>query len=108
MECYHVFAKDEEKDRIICYSRVIPKNLSYDTPSIGRVLVDRDYRHHGYARKLLLQSIEVVKNSFPNENITIGAQYYLRDFYHSLGFEEISERYDEDGIPHVDMFLKLV
>ena len=42
------------------------------------------------------------------ENITIGAQYYLRDFYHSLGFEEISERYDEDGIPHVDMFLKLV
>lgn len=72
------------------------------------MLVDKDYRHNGYARELLLQSIEVIKNSFPNENITIGAQYYLRDFYHSLGFEEISERYDEDGIPHVDMFLKLV
>ena len=107
LKCYHIFAKDEEKDRIICYSRVIPKNLSYDTPSIGRVLVDKEYRYNRYARKLLLQSIEVVKNSFPNENITIGAQYYLRDFYHSLGFEEISERYDEDGIPHIDMFLKL-
>lgn len=104
---YHIFAKDEINNKIICYSRIIPKNLSYSSPTIGRVLVDKNYRHNGYARKLLLCSIDAVKFYFPNENITIGAQYYLLDFYRSLGFKAISEKYDEDEIPHIDMILNL-
>ncbi|MFG1491853.1 GNAT family N-acetyltransferase [Oceanospirillum sp. HFRX-1_2] len=35
--------------------------------------------------------------------IKIGAQVYLQKFYESLGFEAVSEPYDEDGIPHIDM-----
>jgi ElaA protein len=35
--------------------------------------------------------------------IRIGAQAYLEAFYRELGFARVSEVYDEDGIPHVEM-----
>ena len=35
--------------------------------------------------------------------IRIGAQAHLQRFYGGLGFETISDVYDEDGIPHIDM-----
>lgn len=105
---YHIFLKDEKTNKMFCYSRVLAPGLSYDTASIGRVLVLKEYRKRGYARKLLLESIKVVKEFFKKNEITIGAQYYLKDFYSSLGFKEISDVYDEDGIPHIDMYLKIL
>ncbi|MGL4628622.1 MAG: GNAT family N-acetyltransferase [Cetobacterium sp.] len=33
----------------------------------------------------------------------MGAQEYLKNFYSEIGFKPISEVYDEDGIPHLDM-----
>lgn len=104
---YHIFARDEKTDKMFCYSRVLAPGLSYDTASIGRVMVLQKYRKYGYARKLVIKSIETVKEVFKKDEITIGAQNYLKDFYSSLGFKAISDVYDEDGIPHIDMYLKL-
>lgn len=58
----HVYSKDEDTDKIICYARVLASGLSYDTASIGRVMVLSNYRKYGYARKLVLQCIDCVKN----------------------------------------------
>lgn len=104
---YHIFARDEKTDKMFCYSRVLAPGLSYDTASIGRVMVLQKYRKYGYARELVIKSIETVKEVFKKDEITIGAQNYLKDFYSSLGFKAISDVYDEDGIPHIDMYLKL-
>ena len=103
----HVYLKNEDTDKIICYARVLAPGLSYDTASIGRVMVLSNYRKYGYARKLVLQCIDCVKNSMGKNEITIGAQFYLKDFYSSVGFTAVSDVYDEDGIPHIDMYMKL-
>ena len=44
-------------------------------------------------------------NNLNEEHITLSAQYYIKDLYKSLGFKEISDVYDEVGIPHVKMRL---
>ncbi len=103
----HIYFLDETSEDIMCYCRVLRRGVSYETSSIGRVVTNPKYRGKGYARKLLLEAIDIVKNDFKDDGITIGAQSYLKEFYGSLGFKAISDVYDEDGIPHIDMNLKV-
>jgi len=49
------------------------------------------------------QMIAWCEQAAPNTPIRLGAQVYLRRFYQSFGFVEISAEYLEDDIPHVDM-----
>ncbi len=102
--CYHIFSLDN--NTIISYARIIPEQYSsYEDTSIGRVLVNKNYRRNGLAKKLMLKSIEFINNNLNEEHITLSAQYYIKDLYKSLGFKEISDVYDEVGIPHVKMRL---
>ena len=91
---------------LIAYSRVLPPTLSYPEPSIGRVAVCQEHRGKGLAKQLVKASIQVIQQQWPNQDIQIGAQEYLLKFYQSLGFENNSDMYLEDGIPHRDMLLK--
>ncbi|NFS08627.1 GNAT family N-acetyltransferase [Clostridium botulinum] len=101
---YHLIAHDN--DAIIAYLRILEKGVSYDEISIGRVLINKDYRGKGLARKLMLKAIEFIENNMNEKEIKISAQAYLLDFYRSLGFNEVSEIYLEDNIPHIDMLYK--
>ncbi|NFD28731.1 GNAT family N-acetyltransferase [Clostridium botulinum] len=101
---YHLFAHDN--DAIIAYLRILEKSVSYDEISIGRVLISKDYRGKGLARELMLKAIEFIENNMNEKEIKISAQAYLLDFYRSLGFNEVSEVYLEDNIPHIDMLYK--
>lgn len=49
------------------------------------------------------RSIEVLQANYGVIPIRIGAQQYLQQFYTSLGFEQTSDTYIEDGIPHIEM-----
>jgi len=49
------------------------------------------------------ESIRVKEALYGKRAIRIGAQLYLKKFYESLGFEQSSEVYDEDGIDHIEM-----
>jgi ElaA protein len=49
------------------------------------------------------QAVGECQRLWPGRPIELGAQAHLRDFYGSFGFHAISDVYDEDGIPHVDM-----
>ncbi len=108
-QCLHLyFYDDEQKEKeIVCYCRIIPKGLSYSTASIGRVLTNKKYRRKNYARKMMEEAIKIVQKNLGESVITLGGQNYLREFYSSLGFIAISDVYDEDGIPHVDMRLEI-
>lgn len=105
-ESYHVYMLDENKE-IVSYCRVLKPGLTYQTAAIGRVITNKKYRGNNYARKLLEKAIQVVKEELKENEITIGAQSHLQNFYASLGFKPISDIYDEDGILHIDMNLKL-
>lgn len=100
----HVQMKDG--DTLVAYARVLAPSVSYIGSSIGRVLVVSDYRGKGAATSLMKYCINRALSLYPDYPIHIGAQCYLQAFYEGLGFEVVSEPYDEDGIRHVDMELK--
>ena len=93
-------------NELIAYARLVPPGLSFDEMSIGRVVTSPKARGTGAGRQLMNIAIENCTDIFGEGSIKIGAQAYLSKFYTSLGFNEVGEIYDEDGIPHIDMIRK--
>lgn len=92
-------------DNLAAYTRLAPPGHIYKEASIGRVITSPAYRNKGLGHELMKKSIEECKKHFGNTAIKIGAQYYLKHFYASLGFEQVSDIYLEDGIEHIYMLL---
>lgn len=88
---------------LAAYCRILPAGLSYDHPSIGRVVTSPQHRKNGYGKMLMQKAIEKTIRLFHDPLIIISAQFYLKVFYESLGFEQVSEVYLEDNIPHIKM-----
>lgn len=84
-------------------TRLLPSGVSYSEISIGRVVIAPTHRGLGLGKKLMEASIAGCEEKFGKAPIKISAQYHLSKFYHSLGFVEKGEVYDEDGIPHIQM-----
>ena len=83
---------------------VLPKPTSPQiSRSIGRVVVARDYRGQGLARDMMLRALQHIRDRHGPVPVGLSAQHHLEGFYTSLGFDTVSEPYDEDGIEHVDM-----
>ncbi|MDP0492876.1 MAG: GNAT family N-acetyltransferase [Fusobacterium sp. JB021] len=101
---YHLMVK--ENDEIIGYLRIIQAGVSYETMSIGRVLVLKSERKRQIGRKMLEKAIDYIKNDLKEKEITISAQFYLKKFYESLGFRAVTKMYIEEGIEHIKMKLK--
>lgn len=93
----------EEEGEIMAYLRVLEPGVSYEAASMGRVVVSPRARGRGLARRMVSEGIRYITQVMDEKTITIGAQEYLKGFYMSLGFEPVSDVYDEDGIPHLDM-----
>lgn len=72
---------------------------------IGRVIVAPQARGEQLGRQLMHRAIQLAFAADPETDIVIGAQTYLLDFYHSLGFVDERDEYLEDDIPHQDMRL---
>jgi ElaA protein len=97
----HLFG--EFNGKIVAYSRLFRPGISFDNASIGRVVVDANYRDRKGGHDLMREAIAGIKNHFDESKITIGAQLYLKKFYESHGFVQTSEMYLEDDIPHIEM-----
>jgi len=97
----HLFGEFEGK--IVAYSRLFKPGISFDNASIGRVVVDANYRDKKFGHDLMREAIAGIMTHFGESKITIGAQLYLQKFYESHGFVQTSEMYLEDDIPHIEM-----
>jgi ElaA protein len=93
-------------DGLIATARIVPPNMRYAEPSIGRVAVAIDQRGKGYGKKLMVYCIEECRKRYGQVPIRISAQSYLEKFYTELGFVSTGKRYLEDNIPHLEMVLK--
>lgn len=103
LQSLHMMLKNEE-DKIICYVRILPKDISYpEFASIGRVVCRQSARGCGHGRFIMTMAIAQIRELYPGTPIKIGAQVYLKKFYESLGFIDIGEPYIEDSIPHIIM-----
>ncbi len=106
-KCYHLMAWNNNE--LAAYSRIVPTGVAYETyPSIGRVVSSPRYRKTGIGKLLMQRSIEALNRLFGKASIKLGAQYYLKQFYESFGFQQTSDIYLEDGIPHIEMIRVIV
>jgi len=101
----HLLYKQEEE--IIGYTRIFKSGDYYENPSIGRVVVVNNKRGNELGKKIMLESINFIKENFVGKKIELSAQKYLDKFYKDLGFDVEGEEYLEDGIPHQRMFIKI-
>ena len=100
-QCFHLMGWQGEL--LAASTRLVPPGISYELPSIGRVVSSPLVRGTGIGRELMQKSIDEVKLRWGSYDIKIGAQLYLKQFYNSLGFEQTSAIYLEDNIEHIEM-----
>jgi ElaA protein len=104
--CQHLMLYANKQ--LMAYARIVPAGLSFPEPSIGRIVSSDAARGKGFGKQLLQLAIENCQRLYGNQPIQIGAQLYLKAFYESFGFQQVSEIYDEDGIDHIDMIRPVV
>lgn len=92
-------------DELVACARLLPAGISYPSVSIGRVATSINHRGNGLGHTLIQQALSDCETLWPRESIEIGAQEHLANFYKKHGFEQTSEMYLEDDIPHIDMKL---
>ena len=97
----------KENERIVAYSRIVPKGSGYEHISIGRVLVLNSHRRKGIAQKMIKAALEFIKNNLDENIVVLSAQEYVKEMYSSVGFKVVSDVYDEVNIPHVKMKIEL-
>lgn len=102
-KCFHLMGFDTDAQKILAYTRVVPAGVSYEEASIGRVVISPQARGVGIGKELMQKSIELSEELFGGVSIKIGAQYYLKKYYESFGFQQIGDIYLEDGIEHITM-----
>ena len=99
----HVWLQDEEG--IEAYLRIMDRGAVSEYVTIGRVVARR--RRQGLATKLLQEAVPLAEEAFQADKIYLEAQTYARGLYEKLGFEQVSEEFLEDGIPHIKMLKDL-
>ena len=104
LECHHLNYWDG--NQVIANARLLPPNERYPNSSIGRMLIHPDYRKRGLATTMMIAACDFLFAEYPDHNIKIGAQVYLKDFYASLGFKIQGKEYVVDRIVHIHMIKK--
>lgn len=100
---YHLWLRDE--NGIAAYARLLPPGVTFPTAAIGRVIAVR--RRCGLGTRIVDAAINAAREKLSADVITIEAQVYARSLYEKAGFVQTSEEFLEDGIPHVQMQLRL-
>lgn len=103
-DCQHFMGWQHNK--LVAYTRIVPPGLAYKEPSIGRVITAPLFRKQKLGKELMQLSIEKLYALHGIQDIKIGAQLYLKNFYESFGFYQSSPVYLEDGIEHIEMIKK--
>jgi ElaA protein len=98
LESHHLIGYVEKE--IAGYLRIYEKDGSV---RIGRVLVADTHRRKGHASKIMEGAIDFIQTNKPKGSIKISAQEHLKSFYGSFQFEQTSDMYLEDGMPHIGM-----
>lgn len=90
-------------EKTVAYSRLFKPGDYFENASIGRVVIDQQFRDKKWGHILMQTAIEGIESHFGETKITISAQEYLQQFYETNGFVKRGESYLEDGIPHIEM-----
>ena len=95
-DALHCFLWEDE--RVVAYMRAFMVDGEIH---LGRFLTVR--HGEGLGRRLMEESLPVVKERLGCDKITFHAQRHAEGFYHKLGFVTVSDVFLEEGIEHVEM-----
>jgi ElaA protein len=101
-KCFHVMGYNN-LGQLMATSRVLPAGISYPEVSLGRVAVALPARGFGIGDELNRKSLDFIIDYYGDVPVRLSAQKHLSNFYKKHGFSVVSDPYDEDGIPHVEM-----
>lgn len=101
LKCDHLWC--ELDGEIMAYCRIVPPGVSYSEPSIGRVVSHPKHRDKKLGYELMRHSLQIIDNHYQAKSVRISAQSYLKSFYEKFGFQQVSEEYLEDNLPHMEM-----
>jgi ElaA protein len=99
---FHVMGYNN-RGQLLATSRILPPGVSYPEVSLGRVAVAVPARGVGLGDDLNRKSLDFIFEYYSDVPVRLSAQKHLSDFYKKQGFNVVSDPYDEDGIPHVEM-----
>lgn len=98
-ESIHLWLTSE--DKTVAVARVCPAGTHMQEISIGRVVTTE--RGKGYGKQIMFHAIDAAIEYFGAKRIDIEAQEYAKGFYESVGFEQSSDTFMLDDIPHIKM-----
>ena len=78
------------------------RQIDDSTVKAERVAVRRSARGEGWGRRLM-DAVEAVGVDANASHCVLHAQQRVAAFYHKLGYQTVSDPFDEAGIPHVQM-----
>ncbi|KEQ19602.1 hypothetical protein GZ78_06805 [Endozoicomonas numazuensis] len=102
----HLSGWGKDRSDLAAYLRVIPPSPTNDVVAIGRVITTSAYRGSGLGKELMEVAVKQALDMFPENDLYLSGQAHLQAFYSAYGFEPEGEIYEEDGIPHIAMFLR--
>ena len=88
---------------LIAYARLGEPGSLYPGPSIGRIVTSKKVRGMGFGKIITQAAIDFSSKKYPNQDITISAEYRLINFYQDLMFKAEGDVYLEDDIEHIKM-----
>ncbi|MFL0251371.1 GNAT family N-acetyltransferase [Clostridium neuense] len=102
---------DKDCDHIVIYrdkAVVAVGRIIFDNSKcfFGRIAVAKEYRGTGLGKILVTEMLKKAVEDGVRE-VFIHAQAYAQKFYEKLGFEAYGEKFDEAGIEHVSMSIRI-
>ena len=73
---------------------------------LGRLAVHNDYRRRGIGRQMI-QLAMTHCHQLGYSRIELASQTYITSFYESSGFQKEGDIFEDAGIPHIKMYLRL-
>ena len=92
-----------QDNELIAYARLVKPSSLYSGPSIGRIVTSQKVRGMGFGKIITQAAIDFSSKKYPNQDITISAQFRLIKFYQDLNFKAEGDVYLEDDIEHIKM-----
>lgn len=77
-----------------------------NTNHVSLLFVDRDYHRKGIGRALMKSFFKDAAKSGIT-NVTVNASPYAVEFYHKIGFTDVGEEIEKDGIRFTPMRMEL-
>ncbi|WP_336997289.1 GNAT family N-acetyltransferase [Leclercia sp. M50] len=90
-------------NRLVAYARILKSDDDFAPVVIGRVIISCEVRGEKLGYALMEHALRSCENNWPDKALYLGAQAHLHAFYAHFGFVQVTDIYDEDGIPHVGM-----